>query len=371
MMRDGAFHGGRFFEAIGPGFDALDREQEVISADVLDAWFDPAPEVLTKLREFLPFLLRTSPPIYAEGLVTAIARARDLPEAAILAGAGVSSLLFSCLPRLVGAGQRALILDPMYGEYRYLLETVLDAAVIRYPLLPENNFEVPLEPLLDQINQIQPRILCIVNPNNPTGHYWRKTDLLRLLTRIESHTLVLVDESYLEYVDASESLEPVAARLPNVLVVKSLSKVYALSGARVAYLVAHPDQVKALSRWIPPWAVSLPAQVAAVEALNCAAYYQHCYRQTRLFRQELASALHALPGVHVFPSCANFLLVDLGSERAEQLLAHLREKQIYIRNCRDMSARFGDRYVRVAVKTPSQNQRVAAAIVNCDVVYAT
>src|SRR5438874_8819865 len=73
-LSGGTFHGGRFFEAIGAGFETLEREAYVISADVLDAWFDPAPQVIRKVREFIPFLLRTSPPIYAEGLRRAIAR---------------------------------------------------------------------------------------------------------------------------------------------------------------------------------------------------------------------------------------------------------------------------------------------------------
>lgn len=369
MLRDGAFHGGRLFEAIGPSFAALEREREIISADVLDAWFDPAPEVVTKVREFLPFLLRTSPPIYAEGLIRAIAQTRGLPEPAIIAGAGSSSLLFTCLPRLVSAGDRALILDPMYGEYRYLLETVIGAIVVRYPLLAEDNFQVHMERLIDEIKQAQPRLVCIVNPNSPTGQHWPKPDLLGLISRIGGDTLVLVDETYLEYVGSSESIEAEAARLPNLLVLKSLSKVYALSGARAAYLVAHPDQAKALSRWIPPWAVSLPAQVAAVEALNCAAYYQECYRQTHSLREELAYALQAVPDLRVFNSCANFLLVDLGSDRAEQILTQLRERKIYLRNCRDMSPRFGNRYLRVAVKNRPQNQRLAAAIQECYPVY--
>lgn len=231
MLRGSLFHGGRFFEAIGTGFDALDRERQIISADVLDAWFDPAPEVVAKIREFLPFLLRTSPPIYAEGLIRAIALVRGLPENAILPGAGVSSLLFTCLPRLVAAGERALILDPMYGEYRYLLETVIDAIVVRYPLLPEQNFHVDAEELMDIITQARPRVVCIVNPNSPTGQHWAKSDLLHLIASLQADTLVVVDETYLEYVGSSESIELEAARLPNVLVLKSLSKVYALSGA--------------------------------------------------------------------------------------------------------------------------------------------
>src|SRR5689334_13656330 len=78
------FHGGKSFEAIGVAFDHLERAESVVNADVLDAWFDPSPGVIEKLRDFLPFLARTSPPVRAAGLVEAIARHRGVPEDCLL-----------------------------------------------------------------------------------------------------------------------------------------------------------------------------------------------------------------------------------------------------------------------------------------------
>src|SRR5215831_13173141 len=100
IAADHAFHGGRFFEAIGTDFQDLARAQEIISADVLDAWFDPSPRVVNKLREHLPFLSRTSPPVHAEGLVSAISEVRTMPRANICVGAGSSQLIFASLPEL-------------------------------------------------------------------------------------------------------------------------------------------------------------------------------------------------------------------------------------------------------------------------------
>jgi histidinol-phosphate/aromatic aminotransferase/cobyric acid decarboxylase-like protein len=94
-MSESAGHGGNFFRAIGLDFRTLSRSREVIGADVLDAWFDPSPRVLAALREYLPFLLRTSPPTHAEGLVETIAEVRGLDAASIVPGAGSSSLIFA------------------------------------------------------------------------------------------------------------------------------------------------------------------------------------------------------------------------------------------------------------------------------------
>src|SRR5437764_8625693 len=88
------FHGGSFFEAIGERFDDLTRRHDVVNADVLDAWFPPAPSVLSVLQHHLDWLARTSPPVAAAGLEAAVAAARGLAEESVLVGAGSSDLIF-------------------------------------------------------------------------------------------------------------------------------------------------------------------------------------------------------------------------------------------------------------------------------------
>ena len=106
------FHGGAFFEAIGASFGTLERSRDIINADVLDAWFPPSPKVTASLQEFLPWLLRTSPPTGCEGFVTTIAETRGVVPGAILPGAGSSALIFLALRRWLSRSFRVLILDP-------------------------------------------------------------------------------------------------------------------------------------------------------------------------------------------------------------------------------------------------------------------
>lgn len=140
--------------------------------------------------------------------------------------------------------------------------------------------------------------------------------------------------------------------------VKSLSKVYALSGLRAGYLVAHAALCASLAQWFPPWAVSLPAQVAVIEALQDSDYYQARYAETHQLREELAASL---AGFTVFSSVANFLLVAVHGSAAG-LVQELRQSGIYVRNCDSMSDQFDDRFIRVAVRGPEQNRRLAEAI---------
>lgn len=350
-----AFHGGAFFEAIGVDLRHLERSQSVISADVLDAWFDPSPRVIAALREYLPFLLRTSPPNHAEGFVQEVSRWRGVPAECILPGSGSSSLLFACLPRLLRSGCRALLLDPMYSEYEHIAGNLLAGEVLRHELNAEQGFEVDPEALLRDVWSLRPDAVLLVNPNNPTGRLWPRSGILSFLDQAPAGTLVVVDETYLEYVGAAESLESEAARRTNLIVIKSMSKVYALSGARVAYLVAHREIAERLRPWLPPWPVGLLAQAAAMEALRDPGYYAARYTETHALRQQLAAGLSPLSPC---ASQANYLLVRPPDTRA--LAARLRAKDIFVREFR--SGPLADRYLRVSVKNAIQNARLVEAM---------
>lgn len=356
-----AFHGGRFFEAIGTRFHDLNRSESIVSADVLDAWFDPSPRVLDKLREHLPFLARTSPPAHGEGLIEAISEARGIPRANLCVGGGSSHLIFTCLPALTRRHSRVMILDPMYGEYAHVLEEVLQLEVIRHCLKEDNAFRIDTRRFIDHALRVRPHLVAIVNPNSPTGRYWSREELLEFV-RLLPDTLCLVDETYIDYVHSGESLETEINRFDNLMVLKSMSKVYALSGLRAAYLAAPEPIVQHVARRIAPWSVSLPAQVAAIEALQDPDYYQARYRETDALRFQALEALCGTEGIELFDSCANFYLLKTGNTSAAWLEREVERSGVFIRHCDSMSRQFHDNFVRIAVKGKAQNERIVAAL---------
>ena len=353
-----AYHGGAFFDAIGADLRNLERASDVISADVLDAWFDPSPRVVGLLREHLTFLLRTSPPNYAEGLVEQISMSRGVPRDAILAGAGSSALLFSCLPRLLPESCSVVLFDPMYGEYAHIAGRLLNGHLIEMLLPGAADFAVDADALLDAVRARRPDAVFIVNPNNPTGQLWPKRDILCFLDRAPLEMLVVVDEAYLDYCGCGESLESEAAQRPNLIVVKSMSKVYALSGARVAYLVTNAERVRELAPWQPPWPVGLLAQAAAIEALRDPDYYEERYDETRKLRHDLAAELSGIADLRCLPSRANFFLIE--TPRAGLVAASLRKANIFVREFPDGA--LAGRFLRVAVKDRAANARIAEAV---------
>jgi len=356
-----AFHGGKSFEAIGEDFRNLELAGAVINADVLDAWFDPSPRVVEKVLRFLPFLARTSPPIYAAGLVFAIARSRGTAEDCILTGGGSSDLIFTCFPHLFSGIHNAMILDPMYGEYRHVLRELLEVDAICFDLHKEEDFRIDTDRLLAQALTKRPEVVVIVNPNSPTGQHWAHSEIIRFLDRIPECMMVVIDETYIEYAGSGQSVEREACKRPNLIVLKSMSKVYALSGMRVGYLVAHPSTIRVLAKWLPPWAVGLPAQVAAVEALSDDAYYASRYQETHLLREELVCCLRQHSQIRVYPSMTNLVLIETQSS-AQEVVERMRESNVFIRNCDSMSRRFADRFLRIAVKRAPENSRIVAAL---------
>ena len=356
------FHGGQFFSAVGERFDTLEKSKVVINADVLDAWFDPAPEVLSTVSQYLPWLIKTSPPTQCDGLIDVISDARCVPRDSILPGAGSSDLIFRAFLTFLNRKSRVLILDPTYGEYAHVLENVIGCHVDRFTLRRTEGYRADLAQL-EHCLQKGFDLIVLVNPNSPTGQHIKKSDLTRILRKCPALTRVWIDETYIDYIGKHESLESYAARSENVIVCKSMSKVYALSGARIGYLCAAPVQLETLRSLSPPWAVGLPSQVAAVCALKAPDYYAMRYEETHTERKFLANSLRAL-GWEVIDGVANFLLCHLpeSGPTAERLIAHCRQNNVFIRNASNMSPSLGPYAVRIAIRSSAENMQVLDTI---------
>ena len=294
----GCAHGGAFFEAVGDEFDRLERGRAVINADVLDAWFPPAPGVMRALGEHLEWLLRISPPPHAEGLTRVLARARGVGPENVLCGAGSSALIFLALRHWLRPSSRVLLLDPTYGEYAHVLDKLIGCRVERLPLSRADGYVLCPDRLRAALGAGYDWVI-LVNPNSPTGRHVPRDALAEALRAAPAGTRIWVDETYVEYAGPGQSLEGVAARGRNVVVCKSMSKVYALSGARVGYLCGPAEWLEELRPLTPPYAVSLPAQVAAVAALGEADYYAGRWAETDALREALAEGLRATGRVEV------------------------------------------------------------------------
>jgi histidinol-phosphate/aromatic aminotransferase/cobyric acid decarboxylase-like protein len=256
------------------------------------------------------------------------------------------------------------LIDPSYGEYAHVTERVIGCRVDRFRLRRKDNWRIDPDRLAAATATGRYDLVVVVNPNNPTGRHMPVAELSSVIAATPERTKWWIDEAYLGYVSLGESLADFAAVNPQAVVCTSMSKMYALSGMRAAYLVAEPATAAELRRWTPPWPVSLPAQLAAVMALRDPAYYADRWAETAALRRQLASELSAIDeSVTVEEAVSNFLTVTLPPDgpSAAQVVNECRRHDVYLRDLSPMSPAYQGRTVRIAVKDVTDNARIVAA----------
>ena len=206
------------------------------------------------------------------------------------------------------------------------------------------------------------RLLILVNPNSPTGRLLDRDGMQRLLRGLPADCRVWIDETYVDFAPDVPTAEPLVAQDARVIVAKSMSKFFALSGLRVGYLCASPELIEALEPWNPPWSAGLLAQCAAVRALQEYAWYRERARETHALRAALASRIDTIPGLRTFPSVTNFVMFATDQVPAPELVQRCRGLGVWLRDCGSLSPRFGTRFVRTAVKEPERNEKIFAAL---------
>ncbi|MEZ0324646.1 MAG: histidinol-phosphate transaminase [Fimbriimonas sp.] len=355
------FHGGAFWDAIGADFTSVEKRHDVVAADVLDAWFPPAPAVLEGLRDLADWTSRTSPPTHAEGLKDAIALWRNLLQDSIIVGPGSSAILYAALGEWLSPGSRVCLTEPSYGEYAHFCAHVVPCDVQRVTATAADGFRLDVDEWIEAIVQHRADLAVLVRPNNPTGTTMPLHDLRAALGRIPPFTRVLVDEAYIDYTPAT-SAETLLADYPNLFVLKSLSKCYALSGLRVGYLAGDLGR---LARKVPPWWVSLPAQLAAVRALMADAYYTARYAETALLRNEMVAQV----GVRCHGG-ANWLLLPLPTgARSSEVVELARQNRVFVRDAGRSAPSLEEKWIRCAVRSRAENERslgvLQEAIASC------
>jgi threonine-phosphate decarboxylase len=203
-------------------------------------------------------------------------------------------------------------------------------------------------------------VLC--NPNSPTGQVCDADEVMTLARLCERHSIQLVvDETFAEYCE-ERSILPVAVPRSRAIVLRSFTKFYGLPGLRVGYLVTAGEIAQRIHSYQPPWSVNTFAQEAARAALND----HHHAKRSRSFmsreRSRFQGLLKQLPGCAVFPSQANFILMELPvGWGASVLTERLRRRGLLIRDCSAVPG-LNERMMRMAVRTRADNDRLAGAL---------
>lgn len=278
-------------------------------------------------------------------LTEAIAQYADVPMDRITVGAGADEILDLIAKAYVDASARVVLSHPTYPMFRILTE-MAGGSVDEVRAI---NLHVDRREFLEHARGARLSWLC--SPNNPTG------ELLPLdfveEVGLASDGVVVVDEAYFETSDVTA--QPLTERLPNLVVVRTLSKAFGLAGARVGYALAGAAISDALRRVRPPGSISVVSAALGAQALSGVNAMRRRVQQIKEERARLRRGLQTLD-LEVRDSAANFLLVQTGRSAASALL----KKGLVVRTFPPTSLL--SEYIRVTVRRPEENDRLVAAL---------
>jgi threonine-phosphate decarboxylase len=315
----------------------------------------PSPRALQRLRRDLA-LIRFYPDTENRELRELVANEAAINGDCILFGNGATPLLH-LIPRVLKP-RKAVVLEPSFTEYSSAL--VHEGCRIHRLLLgPEVGFQLDPGALFDILRRTRPDLLLLGNPNNPTGNVLPRQLLSELIDTCSERLIYLIlDESFLEFTP-HPSCAADATKQSRLIVVRSLTKFWALAGLRIGYLVAHRSLVEKLAAKLEPWSVNTLASAAAAESLRDAKYRDKTLKLVRRERAFLTGQLAGLGWLEPFPSETNFLLVRITAPgmTSTVLCKRLAERNILIRDGSSFPG-LGRRYFRVAVRRRSENLRL-------------
>ena len=295
------------------------------------------------------------PEIHAESLVNALAAHHHLDPRHFLPGNG-STPLFALFARTLRP-RRALVVRPAFSEYQRALE-LAGSEIDVFDLDPEKNFTLDVAQLLHRITPATD-LLLLANPGNPSGARIEASKILTLAHALREQALVAVDEAFIDFCPDASLLSAVATH-PNLFIFRSMTKFYAIPGLRIGYLAGPKNCISRLQGESEPWALSTVAIAAAKTALTATAYTEESLRLIPQLRDQLANGLRNL-GLHLYPSAANYLLLRLAEACADDVVWKLRQEGILLRSCSNFPP-LDARYLRVAVRTATENERLLAAL---------
>lgn len=288
-------------------------------------------------------------------LVAAAAACYGLNPACIRFGNGAAELIHLLVAAL--SPPAGLVLAPTFARYAEALRQS-GAAVHELPAWPQPPDAGALSAWLASAPAGAVVFLC--NPNNPTGRLL-PDDLLQVALAQE-RVWVVVDEAFLEFVPGAASLLPHAGRHPRLVVLRSMTKLYAIPGLRLGWLAGPPGLMARIARRQVPWAVNGPAAAAGLAALTGPDYATPTQEAVRRARAAAFGQLARFRDwLEPYPTDCNFFLVGLKGIQGTSLQEGLLPHGILVRTCGGFSG-LGDGYLRLAVRPRRESERLAAAL---------
>jgi histidinol-phosphate aminotransferase len=292
-------------------------------------------------------------------LVSRLAALYGAKPEQVLVGRGSDEAIDLLCRSFCRAGQDAvLVCPPTFGMYA-VAARIQGAEVVNVPLRVNDGFSLDEDEVLRQCTP-NVKLLFLCSPNNPSGNTIPAETILRIAARLEGRALVVVDEAYVEFSTVGSLVKHIS-NLPQLAIMRTLSKSHGLAGARCGTLIAHPEVISLLRKVIPPYAITQMTVEAVTKLLepDQVAAMNERIATIRSERERMREALSKLPSVkRLWPSDTNFILVEF--DDPDRALKSSRAANLLIREVR---AQVGlPRTLRISIGTPDQNKRLLESL---------
>jgi histidinol-phosphate aminotransferase len=276
-----------------------------------------------------------------------------IDPANLIFGNGSNEIIEMLGHMLLSPGDEVVVSQYCFAVYPIV--TALFGATLK--TVPAKNYGHDLDAMLTAISP-QTRIIFVANPNNPTGTTVTPADLERFIDSVPQHVVIALDEAYIEFLDQPLDLlsRIRQGRNPNLVLMRTFSKIYGLAGLRLGYGIAHPDFIAALEKIRQPFNINLIAQAAATAALDDDAHARKTRainaRGLKLYAREFRKMK-----LEYVPSQANFILVRVGD--GQRVFLELQKTGVITR---PMGGYQLPEWIRISVGTPKENARCLEAL---------
>jgi histidinol-phosphate aminotransferase len=322
--------------------------------------YGPAPACLEVLKRADPLTLSFYTKAHTRGVKSTLSERLSkevgVAEERILLGYGAEDLLKQTVQCYLRPGAKLMI--PSYSWWYYKeIASEVGGTNVEYPLVKgKDRFAYDVQAMLAMYRKEKPAVVFISSPNNPTGNSMSAEEMVAVLDALRDVPVVL-DQAYW-YHAAALSVKEIVDRYPNTLLVRTFSKYYALAGVRVGFAVAGGGlgkMVKMSHRYLGYNRVSEEVALAALDSVD---YYRGIAEKMAADKELYYSRVGKLPGVTVFRSDANFLLVEIPAVVRDRLKEFLTSRGLILKF---MNEPLLQSQIRITLGTQEQNARVIAA----------
>jgi histidinol-phosphate aminotransferase len=271
-----------------------------------------------------------------------------LEPANFVVGNGSDEIFVFAAALTVEPGDNMVTSECTFSEYAFAARLFGGTPVYA----PMRDGKIQLSDILARIDG-RTRMVCVANPNNPTGTYVTDAELRAFLSKVPDGVMVLLDEAYREYVEASDYPDSLALlrEYPNLFITRTFSKIYGLAGSRLGYGIGRPELIASLNKARTPFNVNLIAQAAGIAALDDGAFVAKSRQVNAAGKLQLAEGFQSL-SLGFFPTQGNFYYVKLGRD-CQVAFRELAELGVTIRPLTSFGVNDA---IRVTVGTEKQNR---------------